>query len=456
MPTRILSLILILGLTSACGLIKTTLELPDKAISAILSLNREGVMVDPVELQSQLIRFSDYYLGAMNLAIPKLRKDGNELPDRRELLMRRILISNDVLAIATGSNAYANLLDMTILVTLNSSNIEDYWMPKRFGETAKPLLIAAQDSEREIWRIAESVLNKSQIFELRNGIKIWHDNHPDSKTSREIGTLGIASEISKMVRNSRTDGASVFNLLMIDPFSGLDPATREIADTRLFAERGLFLARHMPTLIRWETELLALQTAEMPQVDKLLSNTGQFAAAAERFSQVSEHLPAFLSSERKHIVQALDSQRPGLLSLAVQSEKTLAAGKQMSEATNAALKTFQDILKQLDNKPSDPNSEPFRISDYTAAAEQISIGAKELSKLLEAFNSALSPERLDTLSARLDLLTSQTQASGKTVVDYAFNRLLLLGVILIGLTCLTFLISSLSYWKLKNKFGRQI
>ena len=452
MPARVPLALLMLGLlcSSGCSLIKGTLELPDKAIQAMLSLNRDGVTIDPVELQSQLIRFSDHYLDAMISATGLLRQGAEERPDRRTLLIRRIAMTDDVLSIATGSNAYANLLDMIILVSLNRVNIENYWMPKRFGDSAKPLLVAAVDSEKEIWRIAETALKKEQIEELRNGIKAWREQHPDGRTPRDVGSLGFATEIAKMSKINQADKSSVFNLLIIDPFAGLDPATSELANTRLFAERGLFLARRMPTLVRWETELLALQTAEMPQVEKLLSSTSQFSASVERFSLVSERLPALISSEREHIVQALDAQRPGLISLAAQTEKALDAGKLMSEATNATLNTYRVLMKQLDDRPSDPNAEPFRIGDYTVAAAQISASAEQLSKLLEAFGNTISPERIDMLSARADLLGKQARTSGKEVVDYAFNKVLLLGMILILLSCGMALATSLAYWKLKK------
>ncbi len=449
LPKPLLLAIILLGF-SGCTLIKSTLQLPDKAIQAVLALNKEGVTIDPVELQSQLIRFSDHYLDATNLAIGRLRLI-DEPGSRGTLLRRRIALSDDVLAIATGSNAYANLLDMIILVRLNRMNIEDYWMPKRFGDSAKPLLAAALDSEKEIWRIAETTLRKEQMEELSNGIKAWRESHPDGQTPHDIGSLGFATEIAKMNHANQPDKASVFNLLFIDPFAGLDPATSELANTRLFAERGLFLARHMPTLVRWQTELFTVQTAEMPQVEKLLSSASQLSASAERFSQVSEGLPALISSEREHIVQAIASQQPGLSKLAEQSEKALSAGKQMSDASNSTLKTFQEVLKQLQASPSDPNSEPFRIADYTAAAAQINASAEQLSKLLQTFNDTASPQRLDALSARLDLLSRQAQASSKAVVDYAFDKLLLLGAILILLSCVMVLATSVVFWMLKRK-----
>ena len=239
--------VIILGLLcSSCSLIKGTLELPDKAIQTFVTSVGEPGKTDPVELQSQLIRFSDHYINAMNSASEMLRKNGDDHPEQRTLLIRRIAVINDVLSIATGSNSYANLLDMIILVSFNLDQV-DYWMPKRYGDSAKPLLTAALESEKEIWRIAEMALKKEQIEELRNAIRAWREQYPDGRTPLEVGSLGFASEIARMHKSNQSDESSVFNLLMIDPFAGLDPATIELANTRLFAERGLFLTRHLPT-----------------------------------------------------------------------------------------------------------------------------------------------------------------------------------------------------------------
>ena len=62
----------------------------------------------------------------------------------------------------------------------------------------------------------------------------------------------------------------------------------------------------MPALIRWQTELLVIQTAEMPQMEKLLANTTQLSESADRFSQIAERLPGLISAERQQIVQSLN------------------------------------------------------------------------------------------------------------------------------------------------------
>jgi hypothetical protein len=239
----------------------------------------------------------------------------------------------------------------------------------------------------------------------------------------------------------------------IDPLAGLDPATRELANTRLFAERGMFLARHMPTLIRWETELLTIHMAEMPEMEKLLANTTQLSESADRFSQTAERLPGLISTERQQIVQALDAHQPGLISLAAQTERALDAGRQMSNASTATLKSFQNVVRQLQASPSSPNAEPFHINDYTAAAAQIKATAQDLVKLLQALDQTLASDKLDTLSTQLDAAVWQAQASGKELVDYTFRQILFLGLILIASACGIVLASAVAFWRLKKKFA---
>jgi hypothetical protein len=444
---------LLFALTSilgGCNLIKQTLELPEKGIRSLLSLDRENDEPDPVELQSQLLRFSDNSINALNLAAGRLQREDDKVAQKRSILLRRINTTNDIVAIATGANSYANLLDMVVFASLNRMNVEDFWMPRVFGDSAKPYLRASQEVEKEIWRIAETVLKKDQISELRAGIEAWHKLHPRTRSPRDLGSMGFASEIAQMNRTQQPGiTASVFNLLAIDPLAGLDPATRELASTRLFAERGLFLARYLPTLIRWETELLVIQTTETPQLERLLTNTDQLSASADRFSRTAERLPGFISDERRQIFNALSAQQPGLTKLAAQTEQVMEAGKALSDASTVTLKSFQDVVRQLQATPPRADSEPFRINDYTAAAAQFTVTAQDLVRLLDTLNQTLAPDKLDALSARMDSWIRQTRA----LVDYTVRQALFLGLILLGSVCGMVLAAVVAYWKLKKRFA---
>jgi hypothetical protein len=109
--------------------------------------------------------------------------------------------------------------------------------------------------------------------------------------------------------------------------------------------------------------------------------------------------------------------------------------------------------QQLQASPSNPNTEPFRINDYTAAAAKINATAQDLVKLLQAFGQTLAPGKFDGLPTRLDTLTRKKQASGKELVDYTIRQTLYLGLILIGSACGMVLVSAVVFWRLKKKFA---
>ena len=120
--------------------------------------------------------------------------------------------------------------------------------------------------------------------ELRRGIAAWHSRNPLPESLVAARALGFASQIAEAGKDEKTKPGSVFSLLGVDPLAGMDPAVREIAQTRLFAERALFVTQKMPMLLRWQTELLSVNAVEMPAVQQLVSNSTQIAASVERFA----------------------------------------------------------------------------------------------------------------------------------------------------------------------------
>jgi hypothetical protein len=107
------------------------------------------------------------------------------------------------------------------------------------------------------------------------------------------------------------------------------------------------------------------------------------------------------------VLAALASEKTGPTTLTTRAKEALTAGKQMPDAANLTLKTFQDVLAQLDANPSDPKSEAFRIPDHTAAAAEIRGTAQRLVEFLQAFDLTIGPEDIEALSSRVGLLAAQ-------------------------------------------------
>ncbi len=324
---------------------------------------------------------------------------------------------------------------MTVFVTVTRMALEEHWQPKVFGESARPMLENCRSAETDIWRYASTVIQPQQQAELRKAIEVWHRQNPMPESVLAVRVVGFASQVAQANETDTAKPGSVFNLLNLDPLSGLDPATREIAQTRLFAERALYVTQKMPTLLRWQTELLSLNAMEQPAVQQLVTNSTQIAASVERFARVAEQLPGQISTEREEILKALQSQETQLTPLVNEMRETLTAGTQMSTSLNTTLTTFDALMKRFGvgetNTASPPkaNAEPFRIQDYTQTAAQLEATARQLTGLLLTLDQTLASTNFAKLTAQVGPVVQQAQTGGKEIVDYAFWKGILLVVI---------------------------
>jgi hypothetical protein len=112
-------------------------------------------------------------------------------------------------------------------------------------------------------------------------------------------------------------------------------------------------------------------------------------------------------------------------------------------------------MARFNSGPQDPRAEPFRIREYTDAAAQIHATATELVVLLQALDGLAGSPHLAQVSSQFSVLTQRAQTSGKEVVDYAFQRALLLVLLGCGAVFATALVyrvlnARLSRWLMKE------
>jgi len=417
---------------------QTAVNVPGQTVRAITPGKQDKNIADPVEVQQQLLRFADEYSTRMVIGVDKLRR-GTNAPDPAEILKWKIALGTETVSIAAGQNAVANLLDMTVFVTMMRTALEERWQPEVFGESARPMLESSRNGETEIWRLVGTILTPEQQAELRRSIDVWHSQNPLPESVLAVSSLGIASQLAEASKDNAVKPGSVFSLLKVDPLSGLDPAVREIAQTRMFAERALFVTQKMPMLLRWQTELLSINTVEMPAVQQVVSNSTQIAASVDRFAAVAEKLPNQVSTEREEILKALQSQEKDAASL-------MTAGTQMSDSLNTTLTTFDALMERFgvgetnNAAPPATNSRPFNIQDYTATAAQLAVTAQQLTELLVTLDQTLGSTNLAKLSAQLGPVVQQAQTGGKQIVDYAFwKSILLVAIVLVAMLIYRFL-----------------
>ncbi len=444
-------MILVLALLLAgCRVVKDTAELPGKAVSTVTHGKKEQPKMDPVELQQQLLRFADEFTAGMLTSAESLRRGTNSL-ERVEMTRWRITFAGSTLAIASGQNAIANLLDMLVLTTMTRTAVEDYWLPNVFGESARPMLEVSRDAEEKIWRLAAPVVKSAQAEELRAAVRTAYEKHRDSEMVFNIRAVGLAGQVDKSALGGGAERpASVFNLLQLDPLAGLDPATREIAQTRLLAERALYVAQHMPLLLRWQTELLSYQLASMPEAGQVLTNLDRFGQTANAITRTAEELPKLVNEQReaaiKQLFDGLATERTNLIaSLAaddmklrptlVELRQTLDSGNELMKSSDATVKSLDKFMGRFDTGTNAPppatatNSRPFDILDYATAAKEVTATIKELNTAINSLDNALPKIQKagDALEATGNRLLTRFLLVGAALVV-----LLLVGVFLVA------------------------
>lgn len=413
--TRTLGLIALVFLLSACTLIQKAAELPVAAVRSIPFGTDRDRTYDPVSLQETLLRFADNFIISASLATEGLKRKG--VPVEREfMVLAKVRLSSDMIALVTGSNSLNNLISTLIYTKSMRMSIDEYWRPVQFGDSAIPMAKVLDERTHELEEYAAKILTPLQIDELHQVIDRWHQNHPSSEHNvGELANISTVNQILKVANQTvENDGSySVFSLLDLDPLASLDPATRELAETRLFGERTLFLTQRLPQLMEWQMELLAYRTSRLPEVTTVIDSAAGISKSSERFSLTIASLPDIIHREQESFMARLKEQQEGLDQLAKDSAQTFSEGSKMADATRDVLVTYRSILDQMEKDDlAHPDSPPFSIKDWGSSAERIEKMSSSLQGLLERLAT-------ESDSPELRKLSELTEISAKRIIDYA-------------------------------------
>jgi hypothetical protein len=435
-PTAWYWSLLVLAGVNGCGVSRELESLPGEAVHTVTLGGKDAPAVDPVELQAKLLRFADAFQTGIVASIGRLRIHG-EPADLQTILQWKAAVSSMVISIASGANIRVNLLDLAVIVTLLRLSVESRFRVEEFGESGTLLRKDCRDAEESIWRLSSAVLEPGQKEELRRAIEAWHQSHATLEEILSARAAGFTAEVLKSAPGSSPSSTSegLLKSLDVDPLSGLDPAVREITQTRLFAERALFVGQKLPVLLRWQTELLGLTLLGTPEVRQVTGAAPKISSSVERLTNVAETLPDRLVKEREALVKALEAQEKTLGPIVRDVRGTVEAGTSMTESLNTTLETFDEVIKRLADagafKPSPPSPEPFRIQDYTQAATQLGTTLKQLADTTVTIERLLSSEGIRDLSERVAPVVTRAEGGARNVVDHAFMwALVLVGALL--------------------------
>ncbi len=242
-----------------------------------------GRSVPEAELKADLQRFTQSYFDRSGEALEQM--EPGLTPSLRADLLRRLLIyDSSALAIATGPVPAVNLLDMLVFTRLTRESFESHWLPKRFGENAQPLLEVLRQAESEIWATGSKLLTNEQEQGLNRMIETWQSANPD-RTRVELVRL---DQFSKLVGKQAVDKTAS------GAMSSVKAMGHTVDAAVLLGERAMFVGQFMPSLIRLQARLAALEM--YADGASVLSDQEPVFAQAAQLLQRTEKLMAEASA----------------------------------------------------------------------------------------------------------------------------------------------------------------
>jgi hypothetical protein len=373
-----------------------------------------------------LLRYADEFSSRTVQALDVAGRRLTGTDGSRMVLEWKVNSVSSVVAVVTGPNPHANLIDTVGLVTLSRMVLEEYWIETPEGAAFQPWLSALRELEVDIWNLAGEVLQPEVEQELRTAIGEWFSANSEVHRSFFRRPHSFATSVRQDTA-ARNAGNRATNLASLDPFSGLDPAVREIAESRLFAERALFSMQHMPPLLRWQSELLMRDLATQPAVTEAMTQATRVAESADRaslaaasISQTVAVLPDRISAERKALVTDLERQEGRLKPLVSEVRQSLVAGKEMADALHAAIRSLGELTARGDQSEPSADDRPFDILDYAATAERVTVMAQELDTVIRRLDATLASPAMDRRVADLDGVTSRVTDEVRGIITYSF------------------------------------
>jgi hypothetical protein len=199
---------------------------------------------------------------------------------------------------------------------------------------------------------------------------------------------------------------------------GLDSGAQAIREFNRTAGHFVALLEILPQQIRWQSELLLYDIEDRETVDRTLSSLERVSESALAFAETAQTLPERLGEESARLLEQIESSQ-GELRATVEAtraafsdaEPLTAAlartAEQLSQAGLAWRAVVEEVRREPEREPEEPEPRPFDIVEFERAAQEVTTAAVELRQLVAELRGlgdselAVAIERASSISDAL-------------------------------------------------------
>ena len=437
---------------------------------------KKGYVMTEVELQSELMSYADRFASIITQAMEDF-ETLKPKPQARQVILSDLVYSiSSIYTIAAEPNPQVGLLDMVAVTTLGRIIYEDN-MRRKYGKSTTVLVAGFRQLEKDVWRVAAKVLTREQQGELRQLILYWRKNNPDKVVYNYLRFSDFAAQRrnSTLVKKVQAGGL----------FKTVKEVTQQVEETRMLAERGIFLGTRLPLLTGNFAEVWMSQLLGSPETSKILADIHTFSTVSERLASVAEQMPdkvmkdvskiqtqtvdqvmkgidewseknlndvfsrvaiergAFIDQfmnrligEQKIALEAIMTEEQRVTGLVTELRKTVEGSNNLLLTVN----TLTDKFNVGQPSPEPKDSKPFDIKEY-----QDTIA--EVTTLVESTNQLVGTVGLEKLLPELVKAIDQVGNEGEQIIDRSFRQ----GILFILIAMGAYVVARLIYNFLNNK-----
>ena len=383
------------------------------------------------DMQFKVMRFADEYAGGVSESMGRLQKSAVSAEERLAVQTWKHQQVESAYTFASGPNWVANAVDMVVLASLTRMVLEGAWVRETYGDRARHVLETHIRLENRAWELVAGFLTTDQRERLKLIVEEWRRENPDVRAVTYIHFTDFAKSSGATLDSERKRSDSLFSLLRLDPFNALDPAVREIAETRQLAERTIFYLQRAPGLLDMQIERMSYAFAVMPETKALLADLDRISLLGTAAETLVNTLPQTLATERQALIAQLmseiEARSEAIGGVTEQLRATLMAGTDTAKALHATLESLDRITARFATRPgasATGKKPPFDIREYTAMLQELAATTRELNALAERVDGALPAVHRATEDAALRV---------EGLANILFWRLVLLLVIVIAM-----------------------
>jgi len=413
-------LLVVVALLPGCTLLDGVVRYTDRAMESMVG-EREVPKRDPLYLHLQLAMLSDATVSQLVQVTEPALNEASDINQRELLLHLRLDYAAALWSAASGPNPYANAINMMLTLAVAQQVVARSAVSGVLGTALQPTLDVLASAEEDAAGLVRTFVDPVQYEALRAEI--------DAQADTSVAQRGLgAVDLEKLLRGAggragpSAGPTSLLRIFGMDPFTGLDPATREIAESRQFGERLLFNLQRMPFLIRLNGELLANDVAQDLDLDRIITSLERASLAMSQVASTAATLPGQMDQQRVRLVADVRAEAERLGTLARDYRSAFEAASVMAVSTDQALRTFAGVVDRFEPAAGAPTtpSRPFDIAEYTQTAASVSQAATTLSGLLAQVDTTLASPGLSRMPELLTAVLDEADGRSRRLLYTGF------------------------------------